>query len=147
MNRAELPDEVVIQNSLRRVLLACLSGAMFGCVGYSPCDEAQYDGAGTPDNACRVDGCTLAPDYDFEHCCNAHDVTYWIGGDYQDRLRADKAMRQCIRDSGHENLAALYYTGVRIGGMAILPTPWRWGFGWDYPKHAPPTDDVDDSTE
>jgi len=24
--------------------------------------------------------------------------------------------------------------GVRVGGMPYLPTPYRWGYGWPYPR-------------
>jgi hypothetical protein len=29
------------------------------------------------------------------------------------------------------------YIGVRIGGHAWLPTPWRWGYGWYWPQSGP----------
>jgi hypothetical protein len=26
--------------------------------------------------------------------------------------------------------------GVLVGGMQLLPTPFRWGYGWPYPSTA-----------
>jgi hypothetical protein len=26
----------------------------------------------------------------------------------------------------------LTYVGVRVGGPAWMPFPWRWGYGWDW---------------
>jgi len=60
-------------------------------------------------------------------------VLYWAGGTVGDRLAADLALRECIAAANHEVLGELYYLGVRMGGTPNLPTPWRWGFGWDYP--------------
>lgn len=80
------------------------------------------------------DGCTLAPDLNFRHCCDVHDEAYWRGGTEEDRERADRAFRQCIHDAGHPILDQVYYIGVRIGGVPWLPTHWRWGFGWPYSK-------------
>lgn len=28
-------------------------------------------------------------------------------------------------------MASVFYSGVRMGGTPWLPTPWRWGYGWD----------------
>lgn len=52
-----------------------------------------------------------------------------------ERRKADLALRQGITDSGHPAMGMIAYVGVRFGGSAILPTPWRWGFGWkEYPR-------------
>ena len=88
-----------------------------------------------PQKACRIDGCTLSPDFDFVQCCNEHDLSYWRGGSVQMRKQADEVFRQCIADQGHPFLSVLYYYGVRVGGASFLPTPWRWGFGWQYPNY------------
>ena len=50
------------------------------------------------------------------------------------RSQADRAFRQCIEAANHPLLGGIYYYSVRIGGTPYLPTPWRWGFGWDYPR-------------
>jgi len=87
-----------------------------------------------PPRACHVDGCSLAPDFDFTLCCDRHDVRYWPGGSKDERRHADLEFRQCVEAADHPLLAGIYYYGVRIGGSPYLPTPWRWGFGWDYPR-------------
>lgn len=28
-------------------------------------------------------------------------------------------------------MGSIMYLGIRIGGSPWLPTPWRWGYGWD----------------
>ncbi len=91
-----------------------------------------------------MDGCTLAPDFNFAACCDAHDVVYWQGGNTEDRLKADRSFRQCIADGGRTALASVYYRGVRFGGVGWLPTPWRWGFGWNFPRTAPSVSDACD---
>ena len=115
-----------IVTSLSLVVLA-------GCATYRPCEPAPVAIAGSqPTRSCRVDGCTLAPDFNFTDCCDRHDRLYWQGGTKTQRRDADKQLRQCIADHGHGSLAEYYYLGVRLGGAPWWPTPWRWGFGWDY---------------
>ena len=119
--------------ALHRLLFATLTlGAIAGCASYSPCATEQQHVAPAPPLACKIDGCTLAPDFDFAECCNRHDEQYWQGGEQQARLNADRQLRQCIAGRGHAVLPSIYYVGVRLGGTPLLPTPWRWGFGWPY---------------
>ncbi len=82
----------------------------------------------------RSDGCTLAPNFDFRHCCTEHDRAYWRGGSREQRRAADRAFRECIEAAGHPMLAKVYYAAVRIAGTPAFPVPWRWGFGWPWPK-------------
>jgi hypothetical protein len=76
-----------------------------------------------------TDGCSLFPDGTTEHealwrlCCVIHDVAYWRGGTYDERLEVDRALQR-----------RLMYSGVRAGGTPYSPTPFRWGFGWPYPR-------------
>ena len=115
-----------------------------GCASYQPC-PTQIVNSNLPDHACRLDGCTLAPDFNFPACCDAHDIEYWQGGSAAERLAADHNFRQCIVESGHKRLASVYYLGVRLGGVSWLPTPWRWGFGWDFPHAGARTGDNDET--
>lgn len=86
------------------------------------------------------DGCSAFPDGTREqkklwlNCCIAHDFSYWKGGTYQDRLKADKALEQCVNKVGKPEIALLMLAGVRVGGTPFLPTSFRWGYGWPYPK-------------
>jgi hypothetical protein len=126
------------------LLLAMLAAS--GCTRYRPCDPDLMPDTGpvTPPNLCRLDGCTLSPDFDFSHCCDAHDASYWAGGSAAERKQTDRAFSECVATAGHDVLATVYYIGVRIGGTPYLPTPWRWGFGWDYPQGYSQPDDTQD---
>lgn len=86
------------------------------------------------------DGCSSFPDGTFTHrelwlqCCTAHDLTYWQGGTYSQRLEADNELRQCVAQVGQKKIADLMLAGVRVGGTPFLPTDFRWGYGWPYPR-------------
>ncbi|MCJ8296194.1 MAG: hypothetical protein MJK15_17465 [Colwellia sp.] len=86
------------------------------------------------------DGCSSFPDGTFEHnqlwlsCCTAHDYAYWQGGTYQERRVADKELQQCVAKVGKPHIANLMLAGVRVGGSPYLPTSFRWGYGWSYPR-------------
>lgn len=84
------------------------------------------------------DGCSAFPDGNFEHnelwlgCCTAHDLAYWQGGSYQQRVQADEALQQCVEQVGEPVIATVMLAGVRVGGTPYLPTEFRWGYGWPY---------------
>lgn len=86
------------------------------------------------------DGCSSFPNGRFEQaelwlkCCEAHDYTYWKGGAYQERLAADKQLKACVDAVGEPKIARLMLAGVRVGGTPYLPTKFRWGYGWPYPR-------------
>lgn len=86
------------------------------------------------------DGCSAFPDGTLFQkqlwlkCCTAHDYRYWKGGSYQERIAADKALKSCVAKVGEPEIALLMLAGVRVGGTPYLPTSFRWGYGWKYPK-------------
>lgn len=86
------------------------------------------------------DGCSSFPDGTpaqnvlWLQCCTAHDLAYWKGGTYRERVAADQALRDCVSDVGEPAIAALMLAGVRVGGTPFLPTRFRWGYGWPYPR-------------
>lgn len=88
-----------------------------------------------------TDGCSAFPDGTLTQntlwltCCTAHDYEYWKGGTYNQRLEADKALKQCVSQNGEPEIGMLMLAGVRIGGTPYLPTSFRWGYGWPYPRH------------
>ncbi|HBY88518.1 MAG TPA: hypothetical protein DEO86_21920 [Colwellia sp.] len=90
------------------------------------------------------DGCSAFPDGTFAQqelwlsCCTAHDYAYWQGGTYEQRLTADKLLRQCVANVGEPQIANLMLAGVRVGGSPYLPTSFRWGYGWSYPRFYKP---------
>lgn len=87
-----------------------------------------------------TDGCSVFPDGTFTQenlwlsCCTAHDYTYWQGGTFEDRLKADETLQQCVAKAGKPEIANLMFAGVRFGGNPYLPTSFRWGYGWPYPR-------------
>ena len=122
-----------IHSTLLVLTLAAVGVVAEGCAARMPCASAL--GAGpVPPNACHVDGCTLAADLNFASCCNQHDERYWSGGTPEMRRDVDRELRSCIAAEGHPTLSQIYYLGVRLLGTPLLPTPWRWGFGWPYPR-------------
>jgi len=93
-----------------------------------------------------TDGCSDFPDGTPAHrdlwqkCCIAHDVKYWAGGNYEERLNADLELRACVRSVGEPAIADLMLAGVRVGGSPWWPTRFRWGYGWPYTRgYAPLT--------
>lgn len=86
-----------------------------------------------PPKAFTTDRCSMWPDGDWWSCCVTHDAAYWCGGSYADRKRADAELARCVGG----RLGSLMYAGVRVGGASWLPTPFRWGYGWDWPQAGP----------
>ncbi len=83
------------------------------------------------------DGCSLFPDRapgskaDWCSCCLVHDLAYWKGGTEEERLQADRQLRDCVvASTGDKALAETMLAGVRVGGAPQLQTPFRWGYGW-----------------
>lgn len=87
-----------------------------------------------------TDGCSVFPDGTISHqqlwlsCCIAHDFAYWKGGTYEERQLADEKLRQCVAAVGEPQIAAIMLAGVRVGGTPFLPTQFRWGYGWPFPR-------------
>ena len=86
------------------------------------------------------DGCSAFPDGTHKQnelwlsCCYQHDFSYWKGGTYQQRLESDKVLKNCVSSIGEPEIALIMLAGVRVGGTPILPTTFRWGYGWSYPR-------------
>ena len=84
------------------------------------------------------DGCSAFPDGTFSQpslwseCCFKHDIAYWKGGSFAEKVAADNALAQCVSRTGSPKTAWLMLKGVKMGGSAYLPTSFRWGYGWQY---------------
>lgn len=85
------------------------------------------------------DGCSLFPDQsliapaDWCACCALHDAAYWRGGSEQQRMQADRDLRQCVLEkTGSQAFASLMYEGVRVGGSPYFFNWYRWGYGWPF---------------
>lgn len=70
----------------------------------------------------------------WEGACETHDRHYYMGGSPKDRLAADRQLAANVCMSGYPIMAAVMYYSVRVGGHPWLPLPWRWGFGYRWPK-------------
>lgn len=87
-----------------------------------------------------TDGCSSFPDGNIEqqslwvNCCIRHDLSYWKGGTFEEKLQADKSLESCVTAVGEPEIAAIMLAGVRVGGSAFFPTSYRWGYGWPYPR-------------
>ena len=85
-----------------------------------------------------TDGCSDFPDGTPAHkdlwhrCCVAHDLKYWAGGTFDERLQADLELRSCVSAVGEPAIAELMLAGVRVGGSPWWPSSFRWGYGWPY---------------
>lgn len=87
------------------------------------------------------DGCSLFPDRslinsdDWCECCLEHDIAYWQGGTEEQRLEADRKLRDCVlENTGNQALAETMYQGVRLGGSPYFYNWYRWGYGWSYER-------------
>ncbi len=62
-------------------------------------------------------------------CCFAHDMSYWLGGSKDDRVAADKQLKQCVKEASDSLNGFLMYLGVRMGGRPGNAA-YAWGYGW-----------------
>jgi len=67
--------------------------------------------------------------------CVKHDKAYWAGGTAAQRSAADRALMAGVTLNGHPIIAFLMWCAVRIGGHPLIPTSWRWGYGWAWPRN------------
>ena len=93
------------------------------------CEERKKE---IPVRPMFTDGCSAWPDGKKRECCVEHDISYWCGGTRQDRLKADRLFRSCVKEKTNAFDAFVLYRGVRFGGKPYLPFRWRWGYGYKY---------------
>jgi hypothetical protein len=101
------------------------------------CRDMQQPFVKLPPHPFTTDGCSLWPDSTWRACCIEHDFSYWCGGATEQRLNADRMLRQCVAERSNTFNAWLMFLGVRVGGMRVEPWPWRWGYGYDWPYRIP----------
>ena len=89
-------------------------------------------------NAFTTDGCSAYPDgylhtdeYEWLHCCMAHDIAYWAGGNYEKKVEADAELNRCVSEASFGAHGKMMEMGVATGGTPHLATSWRWGYGWN----------------
>ena len=73
--------------------------------------------------------------------CIQHDKVYWKDGYDNDsrpeadqRKDADNRLRKRVAAIGYVKTSWIIYFAVRIGGHPLLPFPWRWVYGYKYPR-------------
>lgn len=94
--------------------------------------------ADTPIKPFSSDGCSNFPDGPTEQkglwreCCVSHDLAYWLGGSYTQRMQADADLEQCVKQLNQPFTATVMLAGVRAGGSPFWNTTYRWGYGWPY---------------
>lgn len=81
-----------------------------------------------------TDGCSMWLDGRWGQCCVEHDIPYWCGGNRQQRLEADRKLRECVAAASGGLMGWTMFLGVRVGGYPNLPFYWRWGFGHPWPE-------------
>jgi hypothetical protein len=85
-----------------------------------------------------TDGCSMwfdgTPEQPnlWRHCCVAHDLAYWQGGNEEQRKAADQAILDCVKIAQGSSMADYMYDNIRWGGSPYWMTSYRWGYGWDY---------------
>ena len=122
---------------MKKVVFILLLSSVFSVGAFAQTKSADSTKAIPADF--KSDGCTWFPDGDYRNCCVEHDTTYYFGGSWSKRWRADKSLYKCVADKKgfqHKIIAPVMWLGVRIGGISFLPTPFRWGFGKDKMRQA-----------
>lgn len=66
--------------------------------------------------------------------CVEHDKLYWAGGTPKERWQADNKLLNDVTEVGYPIVALLMWIAVRFGGHPLLPFPWRWGYGYKWPR-------------
>lgn len=84
-----------------------------------------------------TDGCTLFLDGTNKnnklwlHCCEEHDMRYWVGGSEADRDKTDLRLKTCVQEVAGETWAKLIYAGVRTGHFSPIKNKTHWSWGWN----------------
>lgn len=114
--------------SLPRASCALIFFLLYGCSSANDLKDFTTDGCSSfPDG-------TIQQNALWKYCCVVHDYSYWQGGSYENRKTADKALQDCVAQVGEPEIAKLMLAGVRVGGSPYLPTSFRWGYGWPWPR-------------
>ena len=123
---------------LSRLFILSVSFFLFACAS-TPQKSAEF----SPQIELAdftTDGCSMFPDGTAAQpklwcqCCVEHDKAYWAGGTEEERYNADIQLKECVLALGQTKTAKIIWFGVRIGGSAYWPTPFRWSYGWPYTR-------------
>lgn len=99
-------------------------------------EKARSGAEVSPPKAFTTDGCSLWFNSlfgnDFTDICIEHDMKYWKGGSAEDRKTADTVLRESVNKK-MSFMGDIMYFGIRVFGHPLIPAPWRWGYGFEYP--------------
>jgi len=94
-------DSISKMTPIYRTVIVCFFTYLLASCASNPSDElAPF----------TSDGCSSFPDGTLKQqelwldCCVEHDKAYWLGGDYADRLQADKDLEACVGKVGEKRL-------------------------------------------
>jgi hypothetical protein len=125
--------------SLPRAACVSIFVLLCGCSSADDLKDFTTDGCSSfPDGTIRQDAL-------WKYCCVVHDYSYWQGGSYEDRKMADQALQHCVAQVGEPEISRLMLAGVRVGGTPYLPTKFRWGYGWSWPRGYKPLNEDEKS--
>ncbi len=79
----------------------------------------------------------FGPELPWHQCCVEHDRAYYYGGTREQKIAADKRLKECVESVvGKELIGTLLgnamQVAVHIGGQPYFATPYRWGYGDDF---------------
>ncbi len=85
-----------------------------------------------------MDGPVTGEGHEWLHCCEQHDVKYWVGiGGEKAQDDADIEIRQCFIDAGFPGYAETVYRALLAARPvnSHLNVSYRWGYGWNELLH------------
>jgi hypothetical protein len=84
----------------------------------------------------ETDYCTFFPEGTlrnpnlWKHCCIAHDLRYWVGGNQTEQNQSDLALKKCVNKVAGKVLAETMYLAIRTGHYSPIKSKYRWSWGW-----------------
>lgn len=66
------------------------------------------------------------------HCCVAHDLGFWIGGNKKQKKRVDLELKSCVSKVAGPIMGQIMFVGVQLGYLSPIKGPNRWGWGWKH---------------
>lgn len=120
-------------------VLACLCVAA-GFAASAQERPAASDRPDVPVESFSSNGCSGFREAQFFTCCFVHDFSYWAGGSWTDRRRADKTLRRCIIDIGKDYARGdIAYLLIRLGVVpGYVGIDDGWGRAWRGDKRKSP---------
>lgn len=107
----------------KKVLLLFL---LFSCT-----PQKDYPVPFTTDNCSWwFDGIPFYDPNRWAYCCRRHDLAYWKGGTYTQKVKADNALYSCVVETHTFIVPTLMWSGVQMFGGPYTGMPYRWGYAW-----------------